>query len=172
MIVEQVLSQRLEIGIVGTVVPTKKCSFEPFASDRLVIVTPNLPQYRNIAEKKYYIHKLLQEPYISREAGSGTRKEAEYLIREMGFDPSKLNIVAEMQDNESIIRSVSQGLGISVISNCAAEEYRQYGKVLTYGLQQSQRPRTLYLVRHKISPLSPVAQAFYEFALKFYSTKA
>ena len=170
-VVEQVLAQKLEIGLVGTVLSSKKCIFEPFANDKLVIVTPNLPQYRDIVEKKYYINRLLQEPFISREAGSGTRKEAEYLIREMGFDPSKLNIVAEMQDNESIIRSVSQGLGISVISNCAAEEYRQYGKVLTYGLQQSQRSRMLYLVRHKISPLSPVAHSFYEFAQKFYNTK-
>lgn len=166
--VESLLAHKIEIGMTGTVIPTKKCVYDHFASDRLVVITPNTLKYQRLRDGKFPLRRLPDELFISREAGSGTRWEAEGFLREMGVDPSALRIVAELQDTESIKKSVAQGIGISIVSNCAAEDYRQFGKLLVFDFAEVVRPRRLYLVRHKSAPLSPVSQMFYEYALQHF----
>ncbi|MCH1970805.1 LysR substrate-binding domain-containing protein [Muricomes sp. OA1] len=63
-----------------------------------------------------------EEPLILREEGSGTRKEAERLLEKMGIHTDALKIVASIENQETIKRSVSRGVGISIISRLAAED--------------------------------------------------
>ncbi|MEG1972545.1 MAG: selenium metabolism-associated LysR family transcriptional regulator, partial [Oscillospiraceae bacterium] len=169
VIIRKLENREIEIGIVGTLTNSKKCDFYPLLGDRLIIIAPNTLYYRTMFGKGYSIHRLMKEPFISREKGSGTRKESEYLLKEMGVDISRLNVVAEMDDNESIVRSVSLGLGVSVISDKAAEDFFEAKKILIFEMENSKRQRKFYLVRHKLNPLSPVSEEFYSFAQKYFS---
>lgn len=63
-----------------------------------------------------------EEPSVLREEGSGTRKEAERLLKKMGIHTDALKIVASIENQETIKRSVSRGVGISIISRLAAED--------------------------------------------------
>ncbi|MBL1276747.1 MAG: LysR family transcriptional regulator [Ectothiorhodospiraceae bacterium] len=85
--------------------------YEAFLDNHLVVVAANnhpLAKQRNISLKR-----LAQEPFIMREAGSGTRMAVERL-----FDQHKLkfNTRMELGSTEAIKQTVLGGLGIAVLS--------------------------------------------------------
>lgn len=167
-VLENLLDWRIDIGMSGVMFPGGKCVYTPFASDRLVIITPNTPAFQEISDGKFPASRLLREPVILREAGSGTRRNTEDFLRSSGIDPAALNIVAEIADPESIKKSVSQGLGVSIVSDRSVAEDRQFGKLLAFDLAPPCPPRQLYLLRHKSRHFSPIANAFYQFASEYF----
>ena len=61
---------------------------------------------------------------------------------------------------------VSAGLGVGLIAQSAAQDYVQFGKLLAFPFPDSRFRRQLYIVKHKNSILSPIAQVFYDYARK------
>lgn len=167
-VLESLLDWKIDIGMSGTMFPAAKCIYTPMAADRLVIITPNTPEYQAIPDGKYPLERLKNEHFIFREAGSGTRKNAEEYLQKNGLDPAKLNVVAEIADPESIKLSVSQGLGVSIVSDRSVQDYCQFGKVLSFDFTPPFPPRQLYLMHHKTRHFSASAKAFYEFASRFF----
>ena len=82
--VEQILSRRADIGFAGTVLEEKQCVYIPFYQDELVVIIPGegLEGPESAAETAAWIRRM---PVILREEGSGTRKEAQRLLRQMGI---------------------------------------------------------------------------------------
>ena len=109
-VANHIINMDAEIGIVGTQLEKNKCVFEPFASDQLVLITPNLEKYREL-KGDFPLSMLKKEPFILREYGSGTRKETEESLSNMGVDPKSLHLIAQMDSTESIKQAVSKGLG-------------------------------------------------------------
>lgn len=58
----------------------------------------------------------LSHPFILRANGSGTRKEIDLFLERHQINLSDLNIVARMNDLESIKKSIVSGLGVSILS--------------------------------------------------------
>lgn len=170
-VVDQVLGRTAEVGFTGTQPTAPKIVWREFADDKLVIITPNEERFRQYQAGGFPVRQLLKETFISREEGSGTRKETENYLREMGIDPKDLHTAVEVRSTESVKKMVSEGLGIAIVSRSASEDYCQFGKVLAFDFNSVSLRRKLYLVRHKNSILSPIAQVFYDFAKGFYLSK-
>ena len=86
----------------------------------------------------------------------------------MGVDPKMLHIIAQMDSTESIKQAVSKGLGLSITSRIAAEDYARFGMLLTFDLKSEYLKRKFYFVYHKDRPLSPAAEAFMKFAREYF----
>ena len=170
-VVEQVMAHNVEVGFTGTTANASKCLFREFANDRLVVITPNEPRFRQYLSTGFPVRELMNETFISREEGSGTRKETELFLREMGITPETLRIAAEVRSTESVKQLVSEGMGVAVLSRSACEDYCHFEKVLAFNFSNVSLRRKLYLVKHKTSILSPIAQVFYDFAKTFYPAK-
>ena len=56
--------------------------------------------------------------------------------------------------------------GVGLIAESAAQDYVQFGKILSFSFPDSDFRRRLYIVKHKNSILSPIAQVFYDYARK------
>jgi len=84
---------------------------EPFLLNPLIVLAPADHPLAN--KKGIPLKRLAEEPFIVREAGSGTRKAIEQL-----FDHHKLKIKVRMElgSNEAIKQAVIGGLGVSVLS--------------------------------------------------------
>ena len=167
-VVTAVASRNAEIGFCGTLIDAPKCTFQEFANDRLVLITPNTRRYRQYQKKGFPVRKIPEENFISRESGSGTRRETEQFLREMGVDVNRMKIAVEVRSTDDIKKMVSQGLGIAVVSKTASESDCQYGNLLAFDFDNVSLRRKLYAVKHKKGILSPIAQAFYDYAMEYY----
>ena len=170
-VAERIANRKAEIGFTGTAVNLPKCVYQVMAEDRLVIITPNTPRYQAYLATGFPIRQLTRETFISREEGSGTRMETEAFLREMGVNVKDIRTAVEVRATESIKQMVSEGLGIAVISKIACEDFCQFKKILAFNFDNVNLRRKLYLVRHKNSILSPIAQVFYDYAAAFQSSK-
>lgn len=167
-VAEQIATRKAEIGFAGTAINLPKCVYQVMAEDRLVIITPNTPRYQSYVATGFPVRQLTRETFISREAGSGTRLETEAFLKEMGVNVKELRTAVEVRSTESIKQMVSEGLGIAVISRSACEDYCQFKKILAFNFDNVNLRRKLYLVRHKNSILSPIAQVFYDYAAAYH----
>ncbi|MCB5363082.1 LysR family transcriptional regulator [Pusillimonas sp. CC-YST705] len=102
------------------------------------------------------LQQLGAEPWLVREAGSGTGEVAQRLLRACGVTPSR---TLEIGSNEGIARAVAQGLGLALLPACMVQDL-----IALKRLAQVQMPlqlsRPLYRLRRAKRPLSPAAQAF------------
>ena len=167
-VVDRVTTRTAEVGFSGTEIDAPKCIYREFADDKLVVITPNEPRFQQYVGKGFPIRQIREEPFISRESGSGTRKETEAFLRELGINVAELKTAVEVRSTESIIKMVSEGMGVAVLSKSACEDYQQFGKVLAFDFDNITLRRKLYLIKHKNSILSPIAQVFYDYAKNYY----
>lgn len=165
-VVELVATRSVEIGFCGTMVASHKCVYQDFASDPMVLITPNTEKYQAFAGKPFPIAQLKEETFISREKSSGTYQAGRELLSELGIDISQLRTAVEIRSTESVKQMVSEGLGVGLIAQSAAQDYVQFGKLLAFPFPDSRFRRQLYIVKHKNSILSPIAQVFYDYARK------
>ena len=92
---------------------------------------------------------LKSESYIMREEGIRDTKGAEKQLKRYGIDVDQLTVVASMESQEAIKRSVMNGMGISIISRLAAEEEVRTGKVLCRKVPGEGEGRDLNVVYNK-----------------------
>lgn len=122
-VVTQVVDHMVDVGFTGTVLEKKHCKYIPFYKDELAVIAPDTPEYRILKEQnRDDIDWIKRKPLILREEGSGTRKEAEKQLKNAGISMETLDIVASIANQETIKKSVKQGMGITVLSRLAAED--------------------------------------------------
>ena len=158
-----------ELGLVGAPVQRVGLLCVPFFTERLVVVTPTTPEYRALGGEMP-VEVLKTAPYLVREAGSGTRKQGEQYLRGVGVDPKNLCLAAQLESTESILQGVKNGLGISILSGCAAREAAEEGKILAFSPDSPLLERQFYLLYRRSSPLSPAASMLLEELLCFYQS--
>ena len=168
LVVESISKGIADIGFCGTDTHNPDCVFESFIQDHLVIITPNTERFRQMRTTGIKADFLKTEPIILREEGSGTRKETEHFLAKAGIDIGELKIAAQFNDPDSIKHAVSQGMGISIVSKAAVEDYENFGLLLSFDLSGISMDRHLYIVSHKNNPLSFIGEVFLNFVKMYY----
>ena len=169
-VVEQVAARTVDIGLTGTELSKKHCEFLPFYEDDLIVITPNTEQFRRRKQGKEdtVLEWLRSEPLIMREEGSGTRKETMKILQQLGLRIEGLNVIGSVENPETIKRSVSSGMGISVLSALSARDAVSNGSVLGFSLGEMQGKRQIYVVYNKNFRLSPGAERVLKTIKKMY----
>ncbi len=144
-------------GLVGGRLRDSRLAFEQVAEDRLVLVVPDSHPFsgRDAVEAS----ELTSCAFIRREPGSGTRAQVDRSLVQMGVDPEKLDVVAELGSTEAVRQAVRAGCGVAFISSLAVEGVDGDG-VTVLKVRGMDNRRGLYLVRRKGRQLSPLAEAF------------
>lgn len=86
----------------------------------------------------------------------------------MGVDENDLTVTARLNDQESIKNLVAGGLGISIISEKAAEDAVKAGRLMTFPLPDAGAHRQLYVACRRGAPVSGQTQQFIRFVKNFY----
>ncbi len=167
-VAEQVAEGSVDIGFTGTVLEKKFCKYIPFYKDQLVVITPNTEKYQEYKRMGGDISWIQEESVIMREEGSGTRKEAEKQLRHLGIRTERLRIIASIANQETIKKSVIQGMGISILSRLAAKNEVESGRVLEFPIPEADEGRDLNLVYNKNHPLTRSAQRFIKTVKEMY----
>lgn len=165
-VVTQVVDHMVDVGFTGTVLEKKHCKYIPFYKDELAVITPDTPEYRILKEQnRDDIDWIKRKPLILREEGSGTRKEAEKQLKNAGISMEDLDIVASIANQETIKKSVKQGLGITVLSRLAAEDE---DGLLIFPIPGADEGRDINLVYNKNYQMTRSADRFIRIVKEVY----
>ena len=96
------------------------------------------------------------------------RKEAGKQLRAAGINLDKLKIIASIENQETIKKSVKQGMGISVISRLAAEDEVKYGDLLAFSIPKADQGRDINLVYNKNYQMSKSTERFVKIVKEIY----
>jgi DNA-binding transcriptional LysR family regulator len=107
------------------------------------------------------LKRLLEEPFILREPGSGTRDALLRLFESKGLKPPVGRM--ELASNEAIKQAIVAGLGISVLSLHSLALEGTSGPIAVLDVQGFPIQRHWYLAHPKGRKPSLVAQAFLDF---------
>ncbi len=131
----------------------------PFMDNPLVVLAP--PGHPLAAARAISLARLTKEPWLMREAGSGTRKAIERLFLEHGLE---IRPRLELGSNEAIKQAILAGLGISALS-CHALALHQPNQFSVLDAEGFPIRRHWYAVYPANRQLSVVARAFLDFLL-------
>lgn len=168
-VVMQIVDHMVDIGFTGTVLEKKHCKYIPFYKDELAVITPNTERYQRLKDTGVEdISWLKKEHLILREEGSGTRKEAEKQLKAAGVEVAELDVIASIGNQETIKKSVKQGMGITILSRLAAEDEVKEGSLLTFPIPKADEGRDINLVYNKNYQLSRSAERFIRVVKEVY----
>ena len=168
--INRVLDGTVDLALVGQNTRDETCVFLPFCQDELVIATPITNHYLGLQNKSVTFEDFIKDPIIIREKGSGTKKEMDLFLEQIGVTPSDLNVIARMNDLEGIKKSIVNGLGITILSARSAIDLQKTKQILLFPLEESAHKRTFYIVYSKNRILKPHVRQFIQFVQNFYRT--
>jgi DNA-binding transcriptional LysR family regulator len=164
-VIELLNSGNIDIGLLEGDVSKQKMPVKKLLSDELLlIVAPNHPWSR---KKEVSISDLVKEPFLFREAGSGTRQIIEKFLNRYGITVNDMKISAILGSTEAIKDAVENGLGVSIISRWAARKESKYGTLRLLSLKEDKITRDFSLIVNKNSVKSNALEEFVSF-LKSY----
>ena len=162
---EQILScvqkGEVRIGLTGYKNGDRSLVFQEIARDHLVLIAENSEAFRNLQAEGKTGQDLLHLPMIAREESSGTQHAADAFLQRLGVHTP--NIVARMDNPETIKMSVAEGMGVSLISDLAVSAEVKAGKLLAFPFAPQAEERKLFLVWRRDALLSPTELRFIQY---------
>jgi DNA-binding transcriptional LysR family regulator len=143
-IVQQIVNHELDLGLIEGDTNHPEIEVQQWIADELVVFSA--PDHPLVKESHISLEQLLQEPWILREKGSGTR---ETFDRAFNNNHSKLNIRLELEHTEAIKRVVESGLGIGCISRLALKDAFRRGSLVPLTTPDLNLGRYFYFLWHK-----------------------
>ena len=157
-----------DFGMVGTIPDGERFVHYPIYDDELVLVAPGCAAESSEMTQNDFATYITRMPLIMREQGSGTRTEMEALFSKLGVEPRALSITAYLPDTHGILLAVSRGLGVSLVSKVAATMYERADMLKIIEVNSPLFRRQIHLLHNKELRLSPLQQAFADYARSFY----
>ncbi|MFV0455215.1 MAG: LysR family transcriptional regulator [Pseudomonas sp.] len=142
-IVRQVALHELDLGLIEGNCQHPDIEVLPWVEDELVVFCA--PQHPLARRGTARIDDLIDEAWILREQGSGTRLTFDQAMRHR---PTKLNIRLELEHTEAIKRAVESGLGISCISRLALRDAFRRGSLVPVETPELDLTRQFFFIWH------------------------
>ena len=155
---EQVLRNELDLAVVGPALNDPELAIIPFLSDELVVVAPAGHPLRG--EKSLDLKDLSAQPFVMREAASGSRWSLEKAARKAG---ATLQVGMELGSNGAIKHAVESGLGLAVISRYACALEFSSGRLVELDVRGFPIRRDWHIVHLKRRKLPVSVTSFIEF---------
>lgn len=134
--------------------------YYPFMENPLVVLAP--VDHPLAGEKNIPLQRLVGEPFIMREPGSGTRSSVQKLFEEYGV---QVKVRLELGSNEAIKQAIAGGLGISVLSRHTLGLSGTSSELAILDVEGFPIRRQWYVVYPAGKRLSVVANTFFQFML-------
>lgn len=143
-IVEQVAHFQLDFGLIEGECQHQDLEVLPWVEDELVVfAAPGHP----LGERgSLQIEDVLDQPWILRERGSGTRQVFDAAMRHV---LSRLDVRLELEHTEAIKRAVESGMGIGCISRLALKDAFRRGSLVPLPVQGLDLRRRFNFVLHR-----------------------
>ena len=155
-IYDDVLSNDIDLGIVAYPAARPQIEIIPFRSDRLVLVCS--PDHDLAGRKRIDIHSISGERFIGFERDIPTRKAVDKMLRSHKIS---VHYVMELDNIETIKRSVEADLGITIVPRATVENEVRAGTLSAVDFTRSFL-RPIGIIHRKDKEFSAAARRFIE----------
>ena len=155
IIQQKMRENALDLGLTEGFAEDPALEAEVFAEDVLTAIVP--PGHLLLEERAVSAARFCQEPFLIREAGSGTREVVERALLGHGIT---VRPTMSLGSTEAIKQGVASGLGVAIVSRLALETEIKTGLLCPLPLFDLLLTRPLHLVRLRGKSESAAAQAF------------
>ncbi|MCX8012424.1 MAG: selenium metabolism-associated LysR family transcriptional regulator [Desulfobacterota bacterium] len=162
-VIENLLANRIELGIVGAILESSKLEYHKFIKDELVlVVSSGSPWSKFTSITREELKKI---PFILREEGSGTMMTMEKAFYELNFNPRNLNTIMRLGSTTAVIKAIKTGIGASILSRRAVEEDINQGMIKSLAIEKTKMFRDFYIAVRRGKSRSPLGEAFLKFLI-------
>ena len=164
-IIELLNAGNINVGLVEGDVKRQKIVVEKLLSDELLLIVPAHHPWAK--RKEVSVSELIEEPFILREAGSGTRQTIEKFLARHGITLQAMKVSMVLGTTQAIKEAVENGLGVSIVSRWAARKEIKYGTLSMLSFKEEKILRNFSLITYKNSVSSHAVEEFLAY-LKSY----
>lgn len=159
-VVRHVLSRGADVGFTGALPDKSVKGLETavLSKDTLVLMVP--ASHALAGKKSTPIKAVLDQVFIMREPGSGSRKTFERALKVASLKPGDIKISMELDSNQAVISAVEANLGIAVLSSWPAMKAARLGAVSVLTVSDLNLKRDLYAIYDGGRPETPLRRAF------------
>ena len=148
-----------DIALMGRPPEDYGVTFEPIGPHPYIIIAP--PDHPLAGKSSIPKTELINENFILREVGSGTRSIFEYFFGDLPVQSDKVRI--EIASNETVKQAVMAGLGLALISAHTVEVELAVGRLVVLRVEGLPLVREWYVMHHAERVLTPAGSAMWNF---------
>lgn len=152
---EACLNNTIDFGIVALPQRRPQIEIVPLREEQLLIVCS--PEHALARRKRVSIAKLAGEPFIGFERDIPTRKAIDRLLKQHRVS---VNYAMELDNIETIKRSVEVGIGLSILPESAVAQEVRTGMLKALPFLEGSFTRTLGIIHRRGKAFSAAAQEF------------
>ncbi len=119
-VINRIRDNAYEVGFCGTVPDGQDLAHFKIADDEIVLIV--YPEHLFTARSEVIPEELAGEPFILREATSGTQRSLENLLEQAGFSAEKLTPHLVLGSTQAVVSAVAAGAGIAFVSSLAIKK--------------------------------------------------
>lgn len=157
-VIELLNAGNINVGLVEGDVKRQKIVVEKLLSDELLLIVPSHHPWAK--RKEVSVSELIDEPFILREAGSGTRQTIEKFFARHGIALQGMKVSMVLGSTQAIKEAVENGLGVSIVSRWAARKENKYGTLSMLNFKEEKMLRNFSLITYKNSVSSHAIDEF------------
>jgi DNA-binding transcriptional LysR family regulator len=161
-VVSRLLADEVDVGVIGSAIKRPGLRLERLAGDEVVLAVPSNHPFAGRAEVT--VDELMDQSFVLREEGSGTRRSVEAALSKAGLALPKENVRLILGSTQAILQAVEQGLGLGFVSARAASRAQADGHLACVTLAGVDLGRDLYLAFQPQRVGDPLVARFLNFA--------
>jgi DNA-binding transcriptional LysR family regulator len=151
-VTEDVLSGRLELGLVTLPVKARELTVWPLLTDRIVLVGPR--QHPLAQDGSISANALDGLAFVGFEADTAVRQIIDAALRDAGVE---MNVVMELRSIPAILRMVATTGNLAFVSRLGVDSFEEVSEIEVRDLRIE---RELAVIARRGAALSPAAQTF------------
>jgi len=154
---------KLELGVIGSRPSNKDFIHHDLWQDELVLAVH--AGHKWTKKKTVSMDEILEEPFILREPGSGTRRIIEDMLKASGLEGiQSLKCIGRFGSSTAVKEGIKSGIGVSIISSRALATEIKSGMLKTIKIKDIPSiKRNFYLIKDKRRVSSPLCQTMFDF---------
>lgn len=165
-VIEGVMDGQFDVGLTGAPADREGLVCQPLYENRLVMITPVSERFIRLQLQSISpVKELLKEPMVLREVGS--KKSANQYLDAMGIQEEDLEVVARVNDQDTVKNMVARGMGVSLISEIAARDFVRERRLLKFPLPDYDSNQHIYLIYRSRFGSEPKVQDFVNFLQRY-----
>ncbi|GAC1368415.1 MAG: selenium metabolism-associated LysR family transcriptional regulator [Actinomycetota bacterium] len=158
----QLRDRRCDVGFCGVEAPGRDLHHQEIGTDEIVLAVPSGHPFGK--RPSIEVRELAGQPFLAREAGSGTHQTFLAALAELGLELPAYRTVMVLGSTQAIISAVQGGYGMGLVSSLALEG-RGHGGPIGVRVSDLALRRSLHMVVERDRPLGPVPAAFVTWVL-------